>query len=48
MHKGEATVDVLETTSRWFGVTYPEDRQGVVDNVNRLHAQGLYPTKFFK
>ena len=26
-----ATVKVLDTTSRWFGVTYAADRQGVVD-----------------
>lgn len=48
MHKGEATVDVLSSNARWFGVTYPEDRAGVVENVNRLHASGDYPTKFFE
>lgn len=44
---GEATVDVLTTSSRWFGVTYPEDRPGVVENIARLHAQGEYPAKLF-
>lgn len=44
---GEATVDVLTTTSRWFGVTYPEDRPTVVANLARLHAEGQYPDKLF-
>ena len=44
---GEATVKVLETTSQWFGVTYAEDRSGVMENLSRLHAQGVYPSKMF-
>ena len=30
---GTATVKVLDTTSTWFGVTYPEDREGVVERI---------------
>ena len=26
IRKGQATCEVLDTTSKWFGVTYPEDR----------------------
>lgn len=44
---GEATVDVLTTTSRWFGVTYPEDRPTVVANLKALHEAGVYPNKLF-
>ncbi len=44
---GEATVDVLDTASRWFGVTYPEDRPGVVAKLAELHADGTYPDKLF-
>ncbi len=44
---GEATVDVLTTTSRWFGVTYPEDRPTVVANLKSLHEAGVYPDKLF-
>jgi len=43
----EATVDVLTTSSRWFGVTYPEDRPTVVDNLAGLHREGVYPDKLF-
>ena len=44
---GKATVDVLDTTSKWFGVTYPEDRQGVVDKIKALVDAGEYPAKLF-
>lgn len=44
---GEATVEVLDTTSRWFGVTYPQDRQDVVDKLAAKHAAGEYPQHLF-
>ena len=45
---GTATVEVLDTASKWFGVTYPEDRQGVVDKIQALVDAGEYPEKLFK
>ena len=47
INSGVATVDVLDTTSKWFGVTYPEDRQGVVDKIKALVDAGEYPEKLF-
>ena len=44
---GTASVRVLDTTSQWFGVTYPADRQGVVDRIQRLVNEGVYPSKLF-
>ncbi len=44
---GTATVKVLDTTSTWFGVTYPEDREGVVERIKRLVDEGVYPSKLF-
>lgn len=44
---GDATVKVLDTTSRWFGVTYAGDRPGVVEKFAELHREGLYPEKMF-
>lgn len=44
---GEATVRLLDTNAEWFGVTYPEDRQAVVDKLAHLHATGEYPEKMF-
>ena len=47
INEEKATVDVLDTTSKWFGVTYPEDRQGVVDKIKALVDAGEYPAKLF-
>lgn len=47
VNNGEATVDVLDTDSRWFGVTYPEDRDNVVASLAALHAAGEYPDSLF-
>lgn len=44
---GTARVKVLDTTSKWFGVTYAADRQGVVDKIQSLIDAGEYPEKLF-
>lgn len=36
---------VLETTSSWFGVTYPDDKPAVVASINKLIQNGEYPAK---
>ena len=43
----KATVKVLDTTSKWFGVTYAADRPEVVAKFAELHAKGEYPEKMF-
>ncbi|MBD5163385.1 MAG: nucleotidyltransferase [Bacteroidales bacterium] len=48
IESGEATVKVLDTTSRWFGVTYSADRPAVVEKFAELHNSGEYPTPLFK
>lgn len=45
--KNIAKVKVLDTESKWFGVTYAADRQGVVDKLADLHSKGEYPEKMF-
>lgn len=45
---GEATVRVLDTDSKWFGVTYSADRPSVVEKFAQLHRDGEYPTPLFK
>ncbi|MDE6305139.1 MAG: nucleotidyltransferase [Muribaculaceae bacterium] len=47
INSGEATVKVLDTDSRWFGVTYAADRPGVVEKFAELHNNGTYPEKMF-
>ena len=48
IQEGTSTVEVLDTTSRWFGVTYPEDRPTVVEKLKALVDAGEYPEKLFK
>lgn len=43
----KARVKVLKTDSKWFGVTYSADRQGVVDKFAALHNSGFYPDSMF-
>lgn len=43
----KARVKVLETGDRWFGVTYKEDKQVVVDSIQALIQQGVYKEKLF-
>ncbi len=42
-----STVQILDTTSKWFGVTYSADRQDVVDKIQCLVDEGVYPAKLF-
>jgi hypothetical protein len=44
----KATCKVLDTPSKWFGVTYAEDRPQVVLKINKLIRKGIYPEKLFK
>lgn len=44
----KATVRVLETRDKWFGVTYKEDKPSVVDAIRRLIDAGVYPEKLFQ
>lgn len=39
---GYATMRVLKTTAKWFGVTYKEDRPAVVARLKALHEAGEY------
>lgn len=41
---GVSSVKVLDTTSQWFGVTYADDRPGVVAKLQELVDDGEYPS----
>lgn len=45
--EGRASVKVLKTPDKWFGVTYKEDKQSVVDSLGALIAKGEYPEKLY-
>ena len=42
-----ATVQVLESEDKWYGVTYKEDKPVVVAAVQALKDEGLYPQKLW-
>lgn len=44
---GTASCDVLSTPSRWFGVTFKEDRPGVVAKFAELVETGVYPSPLY-
>lgn len=43
INEGIATMKVLSSNAKWFGVTYKEDRPSVVEKINALIAEGKYP-----
>lgn len=47
VQSGRARVKVLNTPDKWFGVTYKEDKQAVVDAIRELIRQGVYKEKLF-
>ncbi len=40
--RGEKKVRVLSSDDRWYGVTYREDKQSVVDAIAEMTAKGMY------
>lgn len=46
LKEGKASVRVLNSQDKWFGVTYKEDKKMVVESIGRLKEQGLYPEEF--
>ncbi len=45
--KGEITIQILRSNSRWFGVTYREDKPFVVESIRKMVEAGIYPEKLF-
>jgi hypothetical protein len=45
LKEGTVSVKVLKSEDQWFGVTYKEDRETVVEAVKSLIDKGIYPDK---
>ena len=45
---GQAEVTVLRSVDRWYGVTYKEDKEVVVNAIRALKEKGLYPQKLWE
>ena len=48
LRSGEAEVTVLKSNDQWFGVTYKEDKPYVVESIQALVENGVYPKRLFK
>ncbi len=46
VEEGLADVRVLDNTDKWYGVTYKEDKEAVVEAFKDLKAKGIYPDNF--
>jgi len=43
----KATVKVLKSKAKWFGVTYNEDKENVEKEIKKLKEAGVYPIKLW-
>jgi len=48
VHEGKATLKLLSTPSVWFGVTYKEDKPGVVASLKKMVDNGEYVPGLYK
>lgn len=48
LKENKATVKVLRTREKWYGITYKEDKQGVVDALDRMKNEGKYPRQLWE
>lgn len=47
LRDGKYTVKVLETKDKWFGVTYREDKESVVQSFKELISEGIYKEELY-
>lgn len=47
VHEGTTDFRCIPTDAKWFGVTYPEDKPFVTNQIAELVRQGAYPEELF-
>lgn len=47
LEENRVTVDVIETSSNWYGVTYKEDKGLVVDAIDKMIKDGIYNNNLY-
>ena len=47
LQEKKATVKVLKSEDKWYGVTYKEDKDSVVESFKKLIEEGVYKEKLF-
>ena len=48
LKEGKATVKVLESEEKWYGVTYQEDKRTVMEAIEAKKREGLYPQELWR
>lgn len=48
LEEDRATVAVLESTDKWYGITYKEDKPMIVNAMKEMKEQGIYPEKLWE
>lgn len=48
VNKGEGSIKFFTSTEKWFGMTYPEDRQEVKDEIAKKIKDSYYPEKLWE
>ena len=48
LQEKKATVEVMESEEKWYGVTYKEDKKSVMDAIAAMKVQGTYPENLWK
>ncbi|CDF80332.1 nucleotidyltransferase family protein [Formosa agariphila KMM 3901] len=47
LQSGTATVKVLKSDAKWFGVTYKEDKKSATDVITKLKSENVYPSNLW-
>lgn len=48
LRDGLCDIRVLQTSAKWFGVTYPEDKPAVAEEIDKMISSGIYPDGLWK
>ena len=48
LHEGKATVQILPTEEKWYGITYHEDKASVMAALKEMRNSGKYPENLWE
>jgi len=48
IHQNRIQVRVLKTSEKWFGLTYREDKENVIGEIEAMQSKGIYPKKLWQ
>lgn len=48
IEQGKISVEVLDTTAVWQGITYKEDKEALVNGISKLTKEGIYPDNLWQ